>query len=151
MLWVKHAPCLQVCFDEASPDEKRSARFCRSNNFILLLVVFLPLTEQMAQPCQVFIHRDTLWHWALCGMWHSTHREGKDKAGCCGKRSPPASPELPTTGTASAQPVPSPSQERRLPTPLLFPGAGQSLLPTVFYHTKTLWHSSCDRKGVVGR
>lgn len=45
VLWVKHAPCLKVCFDEASSAKKCSTRFCRSNNFILLFVVLLPLSR----------------------------------------------------------------------------------------------------------
>lgn len=30
VLWVKHAPCLKVCFDEASPAKKRSTHFCEA-------------------------------------------------------------------------------------------------------------------------
>lgn len=103
----------------------------------------------MAQKCQAFIQGSSLWHWALCGMLHSTHEEGKGKAGCCGKRSPCASPEHPMHCVSSACPLSFPG-EGDSPVPFLFPGAGQSLLPTVYYHTKTLWHSPCYKKWCGG-
>lgn len=49
VLWVKHAPSFQVCFDEASsPAKKCRPHFFQSNgstNLVLLFVILLPLSR----------------------------------------------------------------------------------------------------------
>lgn len=146
---MKHAPCLQVCFDEASPAEKRSARFCRSNNFFLLFVFFLPLTLSRWPSHARCLSRGL--HFGI-GLFVAQHPQGGERQSCLLWQEEPiclSRASHPMHCFSSACPLTFPGEGDSL-LPFLFPGAGQSLLPTVFYHTKTLWHSSCDRNRAVG-
>lgn len=147
VLWVKHAPCLKVCFDEASPAKKRSTHFCEAITLSCCLLsscLTLSRWPSHARCLSRGLHSGTGF-FVACGT--APTRRGKAKLAAVAKGAqlplqsfpPHALPQL-------ACPLAFPGEGDSL-LPFLFPGAGQSLLPTVFYHPKMLWHSSCDRNG----
>lgn len=101
MLWVKHAPSLQVCFDEASsPAKKCSARFSRSNGstnsislfFILLLLSPSRWPGRAGDLSGEFCSAIQFFAW--CGT--SPMRRGKAKLAAVAVESKLASPGLST-------------------------------------------------------
>lgn len=151
VLWMKHAPSFQVCFDEASsPAKKCSAPFFRSDGSKNLLLRCLshsclcPRADDPAMP-GVYLGSFSL---PFSPLHHAAHHpQGrKNMVGSCGHAEQ-------TCLSRAFYPKLCPSSA----CPLCFPGRsvhtalpGHSLLSMLFYSTKTLWHSPGSRNGVVG-